>query len=115
MTFVKGQSGNTTGLSPLALRKIKMIEGLTAPAIRRLGALIEDEDKRIAISAIDIVLKRTIPVPKPLGGAALAAAAAGGAMGGHMAAMRAQAERRLAADDAKTIEVDVRTVSNGVE
>lgn len=94
------------------MRLAKLVRAASPYAIKKIVALIGHEDPHIALAAAKLILDRTVPIPRH-NGSALALATAAGAVGGHLAAIQAAAQRRIAGDDARLIEAH--TIPNGVK
>jgi hypothetical protein len=62
--FRPGVSGNPGGV-PKKLRKVrKALEKLDDRCVERLGRLIDDEDPKVAVKALELWAKYRLPVPK---------------------------------------------------
>lgn len=79
---------------PGDIDKFRLLQDVSARALKRLGLIIDKGADTDAIAASRLILDRSMPVPKQ-STAAIAAAAAGGAAGAHLALMAAKAQARL--------------------
>lgn len=76
--------------------KFRTLQGLTVKALKALSDALDSNDMEARLRATDMVLKRTMPVPKTSPADIAKAAAMGAAGGVHLAALAAKAAERLA-------------------
>jgi hypothetical protein len=58
--FKKGESGNPSGRKPVPENVKEALKALTPFAVRRLGELIEDDNGKVAVTAVKEVLDRNL-------------------------------------------------------
>jgi hypothetical protein len=63
MAFEKGKSGNPGGRPKVALEIRELAQENSPRALRKLAALIDSEDERVAMSAAEAILDRAIGKP----------------------------------------------------
>lgn len=63
-TFAKGVSGNPGGVSKRLRKARKALQRLDEPALKRLAALINSDDEKVAVAALSLWAKYSLPVPR---------------------------------------------------
>ncbi len=58
--FAKGVSGNPGGRTPVSPEVREALKALTMPAVKRLGELINSENERVALGALNSALDRNL-------------------------------------------------------